>query len=114
MTHLVLVPLPGTTAEMHIARGSGIVSLPLPPARTDLLVYFEGNLYDAVNLRTFEERVQCASGRLATNYPTVAMAGFPRSQFVVVGTYEFSPDFKLHQFRPQDEASVQLIQTWCQ
>lgn len=51
--------------------------------------YFEGNLYDAVNLKTFAERAQCAAGRAAVDYPTVAKGWFSQEEieenFVHVG-----------------------------
>lgn len=91
--HLVLVPWPGTPAARVIDAGSGIVCEPgpVPPKVT---VYFEGNRYNAVNLHRFEERVQCASGRLATHYPTAACGEFSLADFRVVGAYEFTEDFQ--------------------
>lgn len=94
-THLVLVPVPGSAAARQIDPGSGIVTDASPfPVAGDVRVYFEGNRYGAENLQTFEERVQCASGRLATKYPTIACGLFKAVDFHVVGAYTFSADYK--------------------
>ena len=37
-----------------------------------LKLYYEGNLYDAVNLHDPKERIKCAAGRMFNQYPTTA------------------------------------------
>ena len=80
----VLVPDAGSSAAHRIHRGSGIVGRAglSPTIRVD----FEGNIYNAENLRTFDQRVQHAAGRLLTGYPTSARSTFARHTFTVVGT----------------------------
>ncbi len=80
-----------TAAEFaSIAPGSGIVGVPL--GKNGTVLYFEGNRYDASNLRDYEERVACAAGRLFTRYPTVAKmylpAGEENTRFIAVGTID--------------------------
>lgn len=69
----------------HVRRGSGMVARRVPGS--DLLdVYFEGNLYGAVNLERFEDRVLVAADRLVTRYPTTAMMSIALTDVEVVGT----------------------------
>lgn len=61
-------------------------------ARPRSCFYFEGNLYDAVNLRRFVERALCAAGRGRESYPTTAKAWFSTEEieenFVLVGSID--------------------------
>jgi len=52
------------------------------------LCYFEGNLYDADNMRRFTDRVMHAAGRAVTRYPTVAKSRIPVTDLRHVGTYD--------------------------
>lgn len=66
-----------------LKRGSAIVGV---PAAGSILAYFEGNVHGARDLATFEERVNCAAGRLTEHYPTIAKASFAAHEIVQVGT----------------------------
>lgn len=58
----------------HIAQGSGIVGLPMDDS---VLIYFEGNLYNASNIVTYADRCFHAADRLTwkgRGYPTIAQA----------------------------------------
>lgn len=83
----IYVPRPGASALAHVKKGSGIVGYAdvgyTRPGRTR--VYYEGNLYDAVNLRTWKERVQTAADRCRANYPTIAQAWVQPSDLVHIG-----------------------------
>lgn len=71
--------------EKTIVRGSGIVGF-IPDERAEqMIVYFEGNLYDAEALRQFNDRAKQAYGRMATKYPTVAKSVMPLAMFESVG-----------------------------
>jgi len=60
--------------HLGIAPGSGIVGIAYDEISPGaVLLYYEGNLYDAQNQREHEERIINAAGRLFTRYPTVAM-----------------------------------------
>lgn len=50
------------------------------------VVYFEGNVYDAVNLQTFKDRAVCAYGRMTHSYPTVAMTTAALEEMEIVGS----------------------------
>jgi len=52
--------------------------------------YYEGNLYKASNLKTYEERALCAYGRCSMRYPTIAQVGVPVTEFEIVG--KLSPE----------------------
>lgn len=81
----------GEQAHHEIAPGSGIVGLPSGTMPGYLKVYYEGNLIGADNLNTWLERVQCAAGRLATQYPTVARSFLPEEGMQQVGTMTYAP-----------------------
>lgn len=80
---LIVVPKAESAWVRTIASGSAIVAF-----RNDadhLVVYYEGNLYGASNLRRFDDRASMAYGRLTQRAPTVAMAMVSASEFVIVG-----------------------------
>lgn len=53
-----------------------------------LHAYYEGNLYNAVNLRRWVDRVACAAERLLTAYPTTARVSVAPTDLSVVGQYD--------------------------
>jgi hypothetical protein len=86
MNVLVLIPF----VETSIAPGSGVVT---GGDRGDadsgeLRVWFEGNLFNAVNLQRWADRVHCAAERMRTNYPTTAVRNFPGECFRAVAFYD--------------------------
>lgn len=103
-TLTVLVPRPDSDAARTIDPGSGIVTADAGGATVD--VYFEGNGYRAANIRTFEDKVLHAAGRLAKAYPTIARGRFPREDFDGVGTFSFSDDWREHRLDITDAAAV--------
>lgn len=50
--------------------------------------WYEGNIYNAVNLTAFIERVRCAAGRMTTNYPTVALLSVPAQDITVLAEFD--------------------------
>jgi len=80
----ILVPLPSTQAARIIAQGSAVVGM----TATDGVrhVYFEGAIYhDAGGRPSFREKLENATGRLVTRYPTIAQGRFAENDFKVVG-----------------------------
>jgi hypothetical protein len=71
----------------HVAGASGIVSNG-EPVNGRLHAYFEGNLFGAVNLRRWVDRVACAADRLLTEYPTTAKMLVAATDLTVVGHYD--------------------------
>lgn len=86
----VYVPVPDSPADALIDQRSGVVGQPNGGER--IHVYFEGNRYGAVNMRTLGERVWHAYDRMAQSYPTVAQAFIDRKDLIRVGT--FYPEHK--------------------
>lgn len=101
MTCLVLVPVRESSAARLIASKSGVVE-----DGERFIAYFEGNLYGAVNLTSYEERLRCAVGRLVNKYPTIACGRWPRAEFVIVGEYRVSDDFVEHEIVVTDRATL--------
>jgi len=80
----ILVPRQGTEAARIIAPGSAVVGSSASEGARH--VYFEGAIYhDAGGRPSFREKLENATGRLVTRYPTVAQGGFAESDFEVVG-----------------------------
>lgn len=84
---VVYLPAGGHPATEGIARGSAIVGVPEPGAE-EVRIYFEGALYDQVNMVTLADRAVHAYGRLRERYPTLAKRMVPRSALVAVGTFD--------------------------
>lgn len=73
----------------EIAPRSAIVS---PASATGEIrtCWFEGNVYGASNLETFVERCNCAAGRGAYRYPTVAITNLPAQLLRAVATFDLT------------------------
>jgi hypothetical protein len=84
------VYVPISEEATFIAKGSAIVAKEEPDATGRVVVYFEGNLYCAENLKRYEERLLCAAGRAASRYPTAAIASFHVGQLRRIGTYDYA------------------------
>src|ERR1035437_2667801 len=83
----VYVPAEDSPLKAVIKQGSGIVGL--DEEDEHVTIYYEGNVYGAMNLKTFKERIACAAGRLATKYPTVAKMRAKREELVLVGQFDY-------------------------
>lgn len=81
----VSVYVPSGDGTLPIAAGSGIVGIERGPWCD---IWFEGNLYGAVNLTRWVERVACAAGRMTENYPTSARMVVPSNWLRRVGEYD--------------------------
>lgn len=85
MNCTIFVPAPDSAASRQIAAKSAIVAA----AESDPTIFhYEGNVYNSVNMQRYVDRLCSAAGRLATNYPTTAMAAFCRSEMLAVGTFD--------------------------
>lgn len=79
----------------RVTRGSGIAAFAEQPAQEDerlsivphMTVDYEGNLYKAENLATWEQRVLHAAQRHVEKYPTTARVFVPVASLVRVGTF---------------------------
>jgi hypothetical protein len=88
----VFVPKAGSMAADIVAPGSAIVA---SHERADslsgdgkVLCYYEGNLYGAINLQSFAERLLVASLRARDKCRTVAMGIFSEDELAVAGYYD--------------------------
>ena len=84
MNCTIFVPTSGSATSRHVAPKSAIVAA---ADATKPIFHYEGNVYNSVNLQRFVDKLTSAAGRLATNYPTSAMAAFSTSELVAVGTF---------------------------
>lgn len=82
----IYVPAGDDTFDIDPA--SAIVAGASQRGNESLAVHFEGNRYDCLNMRRFDERCLHASGRAATRYPTIAKAALPASELLHVGVYD--------------------------
>lgn len=82
----VYVPRPDSTLSVELAEGTGIVGTPLADPAA-ILIDFEGNLYDAVNIVTFADRVHHAAERHTSNYPTIARRMALVADLIEVGEF---------------------------
>lgn len=94
----VYVPKPGALSLNDVHPGSALVGTPHPNGR--VTVDFEGNLYGAVNLGTYEERLLHAADRHRTSYPTVARRYVPEDDVILVGTYDTDTKQLVHDDSP--------------
>jgi hypothetical protein len=83
----ILVPRPGTLADAVIANGSGVVAVPAEEDPGKLRVYYEGNLYNAANMRTWADRVRHAAERLTAAAPVIATGVSEPDEFLEVGSF---------------------------
>lgn len=82
---VVFVPTGEHPATAMIAPGSGIVGRPDGGPLTE--IWFEGAIYEQLNMTSFADRVASAHDRMATAYPTSARMVAPRDALVVVGIF---------------------------
>lgn len=82
----IAIPAKDSSLLADLIKGSAIVCPLEAILQSDpFTAYFEGNLYHADNLLTFEDRAICAAGRLAVKYPTVAKKRVVHSDLIIVG-----------------------------
>lgn len=93
---------PTANETSRIDEGSGIVARIINPESTNpyASIYFEGNRFGAVNLKTLHERERCAAGRLHTQYPTVARTSLPLAQATQLFEFEIPEVSLVPQIRP--------------
>lgn len=85
MNCTIFVPAPDSATSRQIAAKSAIVAA----AEGDPTIFhYEGNVYNSVNMQRYVDRLCSAAGRLATHYPTSAMAAFCPSEMIAVGTFD--------------------------
>ena len=83
---VIAIPKQGTPASQMLAPGSAL-------ARSrclgdQALYYYEGNLYQASNLRQFSEKAYHAASRAVENYPTIAKSLFAQKDVWLIGSFD--------------------------
>lgn len=81
-------PAAGPTAG--IARGSAIVGRP-DARREDARIYYEGAVYEQIEMRTLADRAVYACGRMVDGYPTSQLSAamsVPRESLIAVGAFD--------------------------
>lgn len=97
----IYVPV-GVVISKTIYPGSGVVGTRTPCGT--LVIYYEGNLYGAENMHEGRERVVCAFGRLAVQYPTTAMQGvMPENEDQLIPVGEITWPSTIEFFSPDTE-----------
>jgi len=99
----VYVPSGDHPATGIIVPASGIVGLPDGSGLTE--IYFEGAIYDQVNLSSLADRVANAYDRMTTEYPTTAKLVVPEDALVAVGTF-VPEEGRIELTGPDSEARV--------
>lgn len=82
----VFVPQQGSYAESAIAKGSAIVGT--QKGDSGWICYYEGNLYNAENITSFEDKAMIAAGRMRDNYPTFARMFCTDESLIHVGEFD--------------------------
>jgi len=77
----------GPRHARSIKPGSGIVGQSVLEGQM-IELYFEGNLYGAVNLDRFAQRVRQAAGRMEQSYPTIARMHVKPEDVIQVGWFD--------------------------
>jgi hypothetical protein len=85
-TPLYVLDLAAAHSPFGIHPASAIAAA---PATTEYATcYFEGNIYNAGNIKTYADRALHAVGRLVTKYPTAACMNIPRTALIAIGTFD--------------------------
>lgn len=100
-TVTVYVPTVGCFLERQLADHSGVVGLTADEARElrpnvhvdagEVLVYYEGNIYNSTAFKTYADRVFHAADRMlwhGRGYPTIAFSVVSRDDLLPVGQFE--------------------------
>jgi len=100
----------------NIALGSAIIA-----EKTDsgYCIHFEGNLYNAENLKSFDAKLWQAASRKAQKYPTIAKMCFPektfQEDFLIVGSLDYDTAKANLQNRRNTQLTIEeCIQNACQ
>lgn len=105
---LIVVPKPNVNSMHGITAGSGIVARIACEGMLD--VYYEGNLYGASNIKTFEDRAYHAWDRMCMKYPTTARMRLPVED--VVAHYDVVGQVVGNTMQVNEEVRA-LIDRWC-
>ena len=80
----LLVPKTEFQAQHELKKGSAVVAVKRPSGQ--VIAYYEGNIYGACNIVTFDDKAVLAYGRLVQNYPTSAKFVLDPDEYEIVGS----------------------------
>ena len=80
----LLVPKSQFQAHHDLKKGSAVVAVTRPSGQ--VVAYFEGNIYGASNVKTFDDKAALAYGRLVQNYPTTGKMVIDPDEYEIVGS----------------------------
>lgn len=110
--------MPAPTKLPWIRPHSGVVGTPTPDSPPqglgNVLIDFEGNVYDAANLRTWRERVLTAQDRHRTQYPTVARGIVMSDEVVLIGVVDEAGHFDFIDEEDLTPEQIEARRLWCQ
>ncbi len=104
----VYIPKPDTHIANIISKGSAVIKAK-PLTESLMLVYYEGNIFQASNVVTFSDKCRLAAGRATDSYPTTAMLVAREGDMTLVGRY----DLEEHHFTLDEEKSTDF-DAWCE
>lgn len=89
MEFTIYIPKPNTYLHRMLKKGSAVIKSKMV-GEGMVKVYYEGNIYNAVNIRTYEDRCMLAAGRARDNYPTTSFMAVPEYDLIEAGTYNIN------------------------
>ena len=105
MTRKLTIYVPASEDTLGIKPGSAIVGdgegrakqrprvdADSPTNELWIDIYFEGNLYGAANITSFEDMLRHAADRLVDHYPTAARRRVPAKDLHAVGWWHYPDD----------------------
>lgn len=109
----VYVPKVGTSSRGFVKPGSAVVGItPEPGSETYVVVDYEGNIYNAKNMRSFHEKVSHAADRHIARYPTMARMTVGRDTLITVGSAYILDEWYAG-FEPNDDPEAKVaLEEW--
>lgn len=80
----LLVPKIELQGKHHLKKGSAVVAVKIPSGQ--VMAYYEGNIYGASNIVSYNDKAMLAFGRMVQNYPTTATMVIEAEDYEAVGT----------------------------
>ena len=101
----IYIPSEDSMESSPLAPGTAIVGIKfVDESKTFVLGYYEGNIYNADNIKTFEDKCMFAAGRGVQKAPTTAFQLFNVNEIKQVGEY----DYTSHKANISDRDAVEL------
>jgi len=100
---------PDSQIALIVKKGSGIVGQPESVDQQRFIGFYEGNVYQAENIKTYEDKLYHAADRMIHNYPTKAKIAVTHNEVTRVGYF----DYESKVFHPEPgESAKQALNYW--